>query len=493
MKNKFFITTAIDYVNANPHIGHALEKIQADVLARYHRALGEEVLFLTGTDENSLKNVQAAEKANVPVQEFVDKNAEIFKDLKKVLNLSFNDFIRTTEKRHIKGVEKLWLACKKDIYKKKYKGLYCVGCEEFYTEKELVNGLCPEHKEKPELIEEENYFFKLSKYQNQLKELIEKDKIQIIPETRKNEVISFIDSGLKDICISRSKERAHDWGIPVPDDLNQIIWVWFDALASYITALNYAEDDEKFKQWWQENNNKLHVIGKGILRFHAVYWPGMLLSAGLSVPDRIFIHEYITVSGEKISKSLGNVIDPFELVEKYGTEAVRYFLLREISPFKDGDFTYERLEERYNSDLAKGLGNLVSRVLSLAEKSEIKTEALRVEEAKNTDFQKKIDKAQAKYRKALKEFKFNEALISIWELISFCDQYIEKNKLWEESENQKKHILYLLYTITNIAQLLEPFLPETSEKILCQLGMKIDDKQYVFDIEKGESLFPRVK
>ncbi|XOB42685.1 MAG: methionine--tRNA ligase [Candidatus Nealsonbacteria bacterium] len=493
MKNKFFITTAIDYVNANPHIGHALEKIQADVLARYHRALGEEVLFLTGTDENSLKNVQAAEKANVPVQEFVDKNAEIFKDLKKVLNLSFNDFIRTTEKRHIKGVEKLWLACKKDIYKKKYKGLYCVGCEEFYTEKELVNGLCPEHKEKPELIEEENYFFKLSKYQNQLKELIEKDKIQIIPETRKNEVISFIDSGLKDICISRSKERAHGWGVPVPCDLNQIIWVWFDALANYITALNYAEDDEKFKQWWQENNNKLHVIGKGILRFHAVYWPGMLLSAGLSVPDRIFIHEYITVSGEKISKSLGNVIDPFELVEKYGTEAVRYFLLREISPFKDGDFTYERLEERYNSDLAKGLGNLVSRVLSLAEKSEIKTEVLRVEEAKNTDFQKKIDKAQAKYRKALKEFKFNEALISIWELISFCDQYIEKNKLWEESENQKKHILYLLYTITNIAQLLEPFLPETSEKILCQIGMKIDDKQYVFDIEKGESLFPRVK
>ncbi|XOB41180.1 MAG: class I tRNA ligase family protein [Candidatus Nealsonbacteria bacterium] len=493
MKSKFFITTAIDYVNANPHIGHAFEKIQADVLARYHRALGEEVLFLTGVDENSLKNVQAAEKANVPVQEFVGKNAEIFKNLKKVLNLSFDDFIRTTEKRHVKGVEKLWLACKKDIYKKKYKGLYCVDCEEFYIEKELVNGLCPEHKKKPELIEEENYFFKLSKYQNQLKELIEKDKIKIIPQTRKNEVLSFINSGLKDICVSRSKERAHGWGIPVPGDPNQIIWVWFDALANYITALNYAEDDEKFKQWWQENNNKLHVIGKGILRFHAVYWPGMLLSAGLSAPDRVFIHEYITVGGEKISKSLGNVVDPFELVEKYGTEAVRYFLLREISPFKDGDFTYERLEERYNSDLAKGLGNLVSRVLSLAEKSEIKTEVLRVEEAKNTDFQKKIDKAQEKYRKALKEFKFNEALISIWELISFCDQCIEKNKLWEESENQKKHILYLLYTITNIAQLLEPFLPETSEKILCQLGMKIDDKQYVFDIEKRESLFPRVK
>ncbi len=492
MKNKFFITTAIDYVNASPHIGHALEKIQADVLARYHRALGEEVLFLTGTDENSLKNAQAAEKANVSVKEFVDKNAEIFKDLKKILNLSFNDFIRTTEKRHVKGVEKLWLACKKDIYKKKYKGLYCVGCEEFYTEKELVNGLCPEHKKKPELIEEENYFFKLSKYQNQLKELIEKDKIKIIPETRKNEVISFINSGLKDICISRSKERAHGWGIPVPNDSNQIIWVWFDALANYITALNYAEDDEKFEQWWQENNNKLHVIGKGILRFHAVYWPGILLSAGLSVPDRIFIHEYITVSGEKISKSLGNVINPFELVEKYGTEAVRYFLLREISPFKDGDFTYEKFDERYNSDLAKGLGNLVSRVLSLSEKLGIKTEVLKIEEVRNTDFQKKIDQTQKNYEKALKEFKFNDALACIWELISFCDQYVEKNKVWEENKDQKLSILYLLYTIYDIAKILEPFIPETSEKILFQVGLESDEKKCVFTIKKGKPLFPRL-
>ena len=493
MKNKFFITTAIYYVNAEPHIGHALEKIQADVLARHHRALGEEVLFLTGTDENSLKNVQAAEKANVPVKEFVDKNAETFKGLKKALNLSFDDFIRTTEKRHIKGAEKLWLACKKDIYKKKYKGLYCVGCEEFYTKDELVNGLCPEHKKKLELIEEENYFFKLSKYQNRLKELIEKDKIKIIPETRKNETLSFINSGLKDICISRSKERAHGWGILVPGDSNQIVWVWFDALANYITALGYGIDEKKFNDWWVNNKNKLHVIGKGILRFHTVYWPAMLLSADLPWPDKIFIHEYITIDGEKISKSLGNVIDPYQLVEKYGTEAVRYFLLREISPFKDGDFTYERFEERYDSDLAKGLGNLVSRVLSLAEKLEIKTEVLKVEEVKNTDFQKEIDKTQEKYRKALKEFKFNDALASIWELISFCDQYIEKNKLWEESENQKKDILYLLYTITNIAQLLNPFLPETSDKILKQLGLEITEQNWTFSIKKGEFLFHRLK
>ncbi len=490
--NKFFISTAIYYVNANPHIGHALEIVQTDVLARYHRSLGEEVLFLTGTDENSLKNVQAAEKADVPIQEFVDKNAQIFKDLKKTLNLSFDDFIKTTEDRHIKGAEKLWLACKKDIYKKKYKGLYCVGCEEFYVQNELVDGLCPEHKKELELIEEENYFFKLSKYQNQLKELIEKDKIKIIPQTRKNEVLSFINSGLKDICISRSKERAHGWGIPVPGDSNQIIWVWFDALANYITALGYGTDEQKFNDWWQNNNNKLHVIGKGILRFHAVYWPGMLLSAGISLPESIFVHEYINVDGQKMSKSLGNVIDPYQLVKKYSTEAIRYFLLREISPFKDGDFTYKRFEERYDADLAKGLGNLLARVLSLAEKANLKAESVSIDKIKKTDFRSEVNKAQEKYKGALEEYKFNDALASIWELISFCDECIEKEKLWDKSENQKTNILYLLYTIGNIANLLKPFLPETSEKILKQLGLKEKESEWIFNIKKGESLFPKL-
>jgi len=474
MKNKFFITTALDFVNASPHIGHALEKIQTDVLARYHRALGEEVLFLTGTDENSLKNVQAAEKAGIPVKEFVDKNAEIFKDLKKVLNLSFDDFIRTTEKRHIKGVEKLWLACKKDIYKKKYKGLYCVGCEEFYTEKELVKGLCPEHKEKPELIEEENYFFKLSKYQNQLKELIEKDKIEIIPETRKNEVISFVNSGLKDICISRSKERAHGWGIPVPGDPSQIIWVWFDALANYITALGYGTDEKKFNDWWVNHKNKLHVIGKGILRFHAVYWPAILLSADLLWPDKIFIHEYITIDGEKISKSLGNVIDPFELVEKYGTDPVRYFLLREISPFKDGDFNYQRLEERYNSDLAKGLGNLVSRIITLAKKLNVNSP----EAPKNSEVVSFVRVNDDKHKRALAAFKFNDALSFIWEIIGSLDKYIEKKKPWEDNEDATEIISDSLFALIEITKLLEPFLPETSKNILAQIKEKKPKKLF---------------
>jgi len=477
-KRKLYITTAIDYVNASPHIGHALEKIQADVIARYYRLLDEEVFFLTGTDENSLKNVQAAEKERIDVKELVEKYAERFYQLKEALNLSFDDFIRTTEERHTKGAQKLWLACKEDIYKKTYKGLYCVGCEVFYKEGELINGLCPEHKTKPELIEEENYFFRLSKYQNELEKIIETDKIQIIPESRKNEVLSFIRSGLEDICISRSAERAKGWGIPVPDDPTQIIWVWFDALTNYITALGYAKDSEKFQEFWQENENKLHIIGKGISRFHCIYWPAILLSAKLSLPNTIFIHGYITVSGQKMSKSLGNVIDPFELVKRYGTDPVRYFLLREISPTEDGDFTDEKFRERYNADLAKGLGNLVARVITLATK--LKTQNLKLKtKTQNLKLKEKIDKTQEKYKKALEEFKFNEALISIWDLIHFCDKYIEEKRPWETKDPEV--ISDLLIALSNIAKLLKPFLPETSEKILEQLKTK-----------ESKPLFPRL-
>jgi methionyl-tRNA synthetase len=492
-KKKFFITTAIDYVNGSPHIGHALEKIQADVLARYHRLfLNEEVFFLSGTDENSLKNVRAAEKEGIDVKELVDRNAKKFYGLKDILNLSFNDFIRTTERRHLKGAQKLWLACEKDIYKKSYKGLYCVGCEEFYKEEELEDGLCPEHKKKPELIEEDNYFFKLSKYQSQLKDIIEKDKIKIIPETRKNEVLSFINSGLEDICISRSKERAHGWGIPVPNDSDQIIWVWFDALSNYINALGYGDDEKDFQNWWLDNKNKLHVIGKGILRFHAVYWPAMLLSANLPLPNEIFIHSYITSAGQKMSKSLGNVIDPFKLVEKYGTDAVRYFLLREIPSFQDGDFTYEKFEARYNADLAKGIGNLVSRLITITSDPDFKCK-IRLENVNNSEFYVNICDVRKKYSKALEEFKFNEALNTIWGLIGYCDRQIEKERIWEELKEKNICALCLLYAIAEIGKLINPFMPETSDKILCQLGIKTDDKQCVFNIKKGESLFPRVK
>jgi methionyl-tRNA synthetase len=475
MKKKFFITTAIDYVNASPHLGHALEKIHADVIARYFRNLGRDVLFLTGTDENSLKNVRAAEKEGIPPQELVNKNAKKFYQLKEALNLSFDDFIRTTELRHKKGAQKLWLACKKDIYKKTYRGLYCVGCEEYYKEEELVNGLCPEHKTKPELVEEENYFFRLSKYQNQLIEIIEKGKIKIIPETRKNEILSFLYCGLEDICVSRSAERAKGWGIEVPGDPSQYLWVWFDALSNYINAVGYGTNLKKFKKWWPAD---IHVIGKGISRFHCIYWPAILISAKLPLPKAIFIHGYITARGQKISKSLGNIVDPFELVQKYGTDAVRYFLLRESSPFEDLDFTFEKFEKRYNSDLADGIGNLVARVVSLANKFKI---SLRKKQIRNSDFKKEIAKCWKNYHQTLKGFRFNETLNSIWNLISFCDRYIDREKPWQKSKNQKEKIGNLLLVLGEIGKMLEPFLPETSQKILKQIQTR-----------KPKILFPKL-
>jgi methionyl-tRNA synthetase len=482
---KLYLSTALPYVNLPGHLGHALEFVQADVIARYHRFLGEEVFFLSGADENSLKNVQAAEKEGILVKKLVDRNAKKFFEFKKILNLSFDDFIRTTEKRHIKGAQKLWLICQKDIYKKKYKGLYCVGCEEFYKENELENGFCPEHKTKPELIEEENYFFQLSKYQKQLKEIITKNKVKIIPEVRKNEILSFINQGLKDICISRSAERAKGWGIDVPGDRSQKIWVWFDALSNYINALGYAENSKKFQKWWQKNENKLHIIGKGILRFHGIYWIAILLSAKLALPKTIFVHGYLTVAGQKMSKSLGNVVDPFELVKKYGVDPVRYFLLREIPSTQDGDFTYEKFEERYNSDLAKGIGNLTARVITMAEKLKIKNEKLKTT-TKNLKLNKIISITWKNYHRVLEEFKFNEALVSIWSLISFCDKYIEEEKPWSLDSSRDKHkqkevIGNLLSTLNEIAKLLQPFLPETSKKIYKQLKTK-----------KSEILFPRI-
>src|SRR3990172_1201454 len=481
-KNRFYVTTAIPYVNAAPHIGFALEIVQADLLARYHRLIGDDTFFLTGTDENALKNVQSAEKAGVPVKEFVDDNSSDLEDLKGALNISFDDFIRTTEERHVKGAQKLWQACDPDdIYQKKYRGLYCVGCEQFYTEKELVDGKCPEHGIVPETVEEENYFFKLSKYQKQLEKLIESDELKIVPESRKNEVLSFIRGGLKDFSISRSKARAKGWGIPVPGDEKQVIYVWFDALSNYINALGYADDGEKFKKYWLENPNRTHVIGKGILRFHAVgkgiirfhavYWPAMLLSAGIPLPTEIFVHGYLTVDGQKISKSLGNVIDPFALAEKYGTDPVRYYLLAKFSPFEDGDFSEAKLKETYNAGLANGLGNLVSRVAKLAEGKEIGD--------------RRSEIGEEKYENALENFRLDEALAIAWSRMSELDKYVNENKPWEkQDEALDKDLRYLISNILSLTSLLEPFLPETAEKIR---------KQFAGKIKPASPLFPRLR
>ena len=440
---KFYITSSIAYTNSFPHLGFALEIIQADVLARYHRILGNDVFFLTGTDEHGQKVVKSAEKVGKTPREFCNKISARFRALKKILNLSNDDFIRTTEKkRHWSVVQKVWLRLEKnnDIYKKKYKGLYCSGCEAFITKKDLKNGKCVIHQTKPQAVEEENYFFKLSKYSKKIEKIIKNNKIKIIPQTRKNEMLSFLKMGLEDISFSRSRKYLK-WGIPVPGDNTQTIYVWGDALVNYLSALGYTENNKKFQKFWPVD---VHCIGKDIQKFHCLIWPGMLLSLKLPLPKVIFIHGFITVEGQKMSKSLGNVIDPFGLVEKYGTDTVRYFLLREIPSSEDGDFTYQKFEERYNADLANGLGNFTARVITMARSINSKSQYSVFNQVSSPNIQKMIKNAWKNYRKALDEFEFNEALISIWELISFCDRYIEKEKPWEKSKKQLSIIYYSL-------------------------------------------------
>ncbi|MEK7581420.1 MAG: class I tRNA ligase family protein [Patescibacteria group bacterium] len=474
MNKRVYIAQAIPYVNAAPHVGHALEYVQADCLARFWRASGYETFYSDGADENSLKNVQAAEKEGVPVQKLVDKYAKTFSDLKEVLNLTFDVFNRTSSPNHFKGAQKLWSLCKKeDIYKKKYHGLYCVGCEQFYTPSELIDGKCPEHLSVPEEVEEENYFFKLSNYQKFLEDLIEGDKLKIVPQAKKNEITSFIKSGLEDFSISRSRERARGWGVPVPNDNSQVLYVWFDALVTYLTALGFGSKDEGlYKKYWLENKQIIQVLGKGINRFHTIYWPAMLASAGLPLPTEVFVHGYITVDGQKISKSLGNSIDPLDLVNKYGSEVIRYFLLREIPAWGDGDFSERRLKELYNGELANGLGNLVARVARLAADTK-----LNLPEKKNYTFKKEVSDS-------LKNFRFDQAIFSIWEEISKLDKLINEQKPWElESADLKRVISPIAVQIREIAFNLSPFMPETSAKILAQ---------FTGNVDQGKPLFPRI-
>lgn len=491
MTKKFYLTTAIPYVNAAPHIGHALEFIQADCIRRYHKLLDEDVLLLSGADENSLKNVQAAEKEEITPQELCNKYSRSFQELAKTLNISFDIFQRSTDEKHFKSSQKLWQLCKAAgaIYKKPYTGLYCVGCEAFYTEDELEDGLCPEHKTKPEKVSEENWFFSLKKYEPQIKKLIESGELKIIPETRKNEVLGFIKGGLEDFSISRSVKRARGWGVPVPDDPDQIMYVWFDALNIYQSGVGFNWDENLYKKWWPAD---LHIIGKGILRFHAVYWPAILLAAGLSLPKSIFIHGYLTIDGQKMSKSLGNVVDPFELVKKYGVDAVRYYFLREIPSYGDGDFSERRFKEVYNADLANGLGNLVARVAKLCETV---SQNYSVQSIHSIFDKKKFPNTslrdyEERYVKSLESFSFNEALTSIWGEIKSLDEDIERNKPWQYTKDpsrQETICVFLLESairIKDVAKYLKPFLPKTAKKIQKQFtGPKI---------VSGPSLFPRL-
>jgi methionyl-tRNA synthetase len=483
-----YVTTSIPYVNARPHIGIALEFVQADALARFYRSQGYAVRLQSGTDENSLKNVRAAEQEGISTRALVDRNAAQFAALRDTLNLSFDDFIRTSaDARHAEGVRKLWDACaqRSDIYKRTYRGLYCVGCEQFYTEDELVDGVCPDHQVAPEVVEEENYFFRLSRYAQDLERLIDADELRITPQSRKNEMLSFIQRGLEDFSISRSQSRARGWGIPVPGDPQQVTYVWFDALGNYITALGYAEDGPAYTRYWLHAERRSHVIGKNITRFHAIYWPAILLSAGEPLPHDILVHGFVTLEGRKVSKSLGNSVDPVALAEKYGVDALRYYLLREIPTTEDGNFSLERFERAYNADLADQLGNLLNRTVSLIQRyyAGIVPAPEPVEDTDQALIRAAAE-AGARVDAAVARFALHEALAAILSLVSAANKYVVTVAPWKLAKQRQTaglaaevRLATALYNLAEalrlVAHLLFPFLPKTAEAIAQQLGVAL--------------------
>ncbi|MFH1218661.1 MAG: class I tRNA ligase family protein [Candidatus Peregrinibacteria bacterium] len=504
---KYYVTTAIPYVNAAPHVGFAMEVVQADFLARYHRLKGDETYFVTGVDEHGVKLYETAKKAGKDTKAFADENAEKFEALKGKLNLSNDDFIRTTSDRHKAGVRKFWkkLVEAGDIYKGSYKGNYCSGCEAFVSDKDLdEEGNCPVHKRQPEQLEEENYFFKLSKYSDKVKELIEKDEYLILPLSRKHEMLNIIgEEGLRDVSFSRPK-NVLPWGIDVPDDDSQVIYVWGDALTNYITAIDYENEGDLFGKFWPCD---AHIIGKDILRFHAGIWPAMLLSACVELPKALYVHGFITGEGQKMSKSIGNVIDPLEYVEKYGIDALRYYLMREIPTTDDGDFSQSRFEELYNSELANGVGNMVNRVVIMTEKyaggkAPAKTDGKGVKD--------EVLKLVADYERAIGDFDLKKACEAVVGLVDFGNKYIDDKKPWEmmkevDSDGAKEvpEVLYnLLEVLRYLVILLLPIMPETAAKIAVQIGLKADglsfDEEWGqikegAEIKKEDSLFPRLE
>ncbi|GBE25188.1 methionine--tRNA ligase [bacterium BMS3Bbin02] len=473
--SRYYVTTAIPYVNASPHLGHALEFVQADVLARSRRLAGDDVRFLSGTDDNALKNVLAAEVAGVSVAEYVRTHADEFEALGRTLGLSLDDYIRTsTDPRHRPGVERLWraTAASGDLYVRDYEGLYCVGCEQFYQSGDLVEGRCPEHLVAPEVVAERNWFFRLSRYAGPLLEAIDSGQLRIEPEPRRKEVIAFIRSGLEDISVSRSTERARGWGIAVPDDPGQVIYVWYDALGNYITALGYGTNQTDYRSWWLDSDHRVHVIGKGILRFHAVYWPAFLLSAGEPLPTAIYVHDYLTIDGAKISKSSGNIIDPADLVADYGTDALRWWLTSDVPTLGETNFTRQRLVDRANRDLANGYGNLVNRIGALIDKYRPEgcppapTDDPLLDQAAKT----RID-----VHEALDRFDIRAAALAVRNLIRAANTYIQHHRPWEQakadpSRQDFDHTIGCLNSVVlTIADLLQIFTPDLAGKAIARI------------------------
>ena len=481
--NTFYLTTPIFYPNAKLHLGHAYVMTLADTLARAKRGAGVKTYFLAGSDENTQKMVDAASKAGKEPLEFLKAIVENFTNLYKELDIAFDQFIRTTDdQKHWPGASEIWkrLAQAGDLYKKEYEGLYCVGHEMFISEKDLVNGKCPDHDTPPERIKEENYFFRLSRFGGAIKAKIESGELKVVPESRKNEILAFIDRGLEDVSFSRPKKRGwpEGLGVPVPGDDSQVMYVWCDALANYISALGFGTDDDAlYKEFWPA---KVHIIGKDILRFHAAIWPAMLISAGLPLPKTIFAHGIITSGGRKMSKSLGNVIDPQELIEKYGTDAVRYYLLRHVSPFEDGDLTRESFHDAYTANLANGLGNLVARTMTLAEEHLPHPVEL-------TDEDEKLDAA---FVEKIENFRFNEAMDLVFAMIGAADGIMTERAPYKgiksgdavERETARKDIEELVRRLAKISAHLAPALPRTSAAISSAVRKN----------HKPENLFPRI-
>ncbi|MDT0266822.1 methionine--tRNA ligase [Streptomyces sp. DSM 44915] len=514
MNQAAFISTTIPYVNANPHLGHALEYVQTDTFARHMSSMGTDTYLLSGSDENSLKNVLVAEREGVPVQELVDRNVVFFEELAAELGTDLTRFIRTSvDADHLRGAAAIWrrMVDRGDIYTKDYEGLYCVGCEQFYAPDELADGKCPDHLTEPERVSEHNYFFRLSRYQDQLLEALEKGTIRIVPETRRNEVTSFVRSGLEDISVSRSTARARGWGIPVPDDPSQVMYVWIDALTNYVNALGWDRDTPEYQRYWAEAERRVHVVGKGVTRFHAVYWPAMLMSAGLPLPTDVVVHGYITASGMKISKSLGNAVDPRDLIDRFGASAVRYYLLAAFSPFTDGDFSEERLIERYNADLANGLGNLVSRVTSMTTRYR---DGVVPESGPRTELEegllRQIADSEQRSVAAMSGYDHREALARIWDLVRRTNAYIDERAPWhlakddgaEAQEALSTTLHHLAGAVRQIARLVLPFLPAAGREILTSLGSdpeEVPGADRCLEglagsvVTKGAPLFPRVE